>query len=217
MGQHVQRFESGFIKAGERFYLVGGRQAPQPVEIFDPATRTWKAGAVSPVTMHHFQPAVYDGKIYVLARSQSGRGEPPLPDVYIYDPRPIAGRKGRPSRRIVSEAALAWPCTMGSSTWWLDTNWATRVDMSSGWIRSIRRPASGTNWPTRRARGPLPGGRADGKMYARREDEPPPPSGTRRTSPFHKSTSTTSHRDRGARCRRPQTYRRSGPARPRRC
>src|SRR6188474_1039738 len=40
-GQHAARFESGYIKVGERFYLVGGRQAPQPVEVFDPATRTW--------------------------------------------------------------------------------------------------------------------------------------------------------------------------------
>ena len=65
-GQHIARFESGYIKVGEHFYLVGARQAPQPVEIFDVATRTWKAGSASPVTMHHFQPVVYDGKIYVL-------------------------------------------------------------------------------------------------------------------------------------------------------
>jgi hypothetical protein len=95
VGEHVPRFESGYVKAGERFYLVGGRQAPQPVEIFDVATRTWKTGAVSPVTMHHFQPAVYEGKIYVLgALTGSGRGEPPLPDVYIYDPAADRWEKG---------------------------------------------------------------------------------------------------------------------------
>lgn len=95
VGQYTPRFESGFIKVGERFYLVGGRQAPQPVEVFDPATRTWSAKAVSPVTMHHFQPVVYDGKIYVLgALTGSGRGEPPLPDVYIYDPAADRWQKG---------------------------------------------------------------------------------------------------------------------------
>ena len=95
VGQHIPRFESGYIKVGERFYLVGGRQAPQPVEVFDVATRTWKAGAVSPVTMHHFQPVVFDGKIYVLgALTGSGRGEPPLPDVYIYDPATDRWEKG---------------------------------------------------------------------------------------------------------------------------
>lgn len=94
-GQHIARFESGYIKVGERFYLVGARQAPQPVEIFDVATRTWKAGAASPVTMHHFQPVVYDNKIYVLgALTGSGRGEPPLPDVYIYEPASDRWEKG---------------------------------------------------------------------------------------------------------------------------
>ena len=95
VGQHIPRFESGYVKVGERFYLVGARQAPQPVEIFDVASRTWKAGAVSPVTMHHFQPVVLDGKIYVLgALTGSGRGEPPLPDVYIYDPAADRWEKG---------------------------------------------------------------------------------------------------------------------------
>jgi N-acetylneuraminic acid mutarotase len=95
VGQHVPRFESGYIKAGNSFYLVGGRQAPQPVEVFEVATRTWKRAAVSPVTMHHFQPVVYDGKIYVLgALTGSGRGEPPLPDVYIYDPAADRWEKG---------------------------------------------------------------------------------------------------------------------------
>jgi N-acetylneuraminic acid mutarotase len=92
---HIARFESGYIKVGERFYLIGARQRPQPVEIFDPATKTWKTGAVSPVIMHHFQPVVYDGKIYVLgALTGSGRGEPPLPDVYIYDPAADRWEKG---------------------------------------------------------------------------------------------------------------------------
>ena len=95
VGQHIPRFESGYIKVGERFYLVGGRQAPQPVEVFDVGTRTWKAAAVSPVTMHHFQPVVYDGKIYIVgALTGSGRGEPPLPDVYIYDPAADRWEKG---------------------------------------------------------------------------------------------------------------------------
>ena len=109
-GQHAARFESGYIKVGERFYLVGGRQAPQPVEVFDPATRTWKAGAVSPVTMHHFQPVVYEGKIYVLgALTGSGRGEPPLPDVYIYDPAANRWEKGPaiPADRLRGGAGVA--------------------------------------------------------------------------------------------------------------
>lgn len=109
-GQYVRRFESGYIGIGDRHYLVGGRQSPQPVEIFDVATRTWTTGAVSPVTMHHFQPVVYDGKIYVLgALTGSGRGEPPLPDVYIYDPATDAWEKGPaiPADRLRGGAGVA--------------------------------------------------------------------------------------------------------------
>ena len=109
VGEHVRRFESGYIKVGNLFYLVGGRQVPQPIEIFDPSTRTWKRGAVSPVTMHHFQPVVYDDKIYVLgALTGSGRGEPPLPDVYIYDPAADRWEKGPaiPSDRLRGGAGV---------------------------------------------------------------------------------------------------------------
>src|SRR5262245_25675377 len=107
---YVPRFESGYIKVGERFYLVGGRQAPQPVEVFDPANRTWKKGAVSPVVMHHFQPVVYEGKIYVLgALTGAGRPEPPLPDVYIYDPATDRWEKGPaiPADRLRGGAGVA--------------------------------------------------------------------------------------------------------------
>jgi hypothetical protein len=83
---------------------------PQPVEVFEPVNRTWKAGAVSPVVMHHFQPVVYDGKIYVLgALTGSGRGEPPLPDVYIYDPAADRWEKGPaiPADRLRGGAGVA--------------------------------------------------------------------------------------------------------------
>jgi hypothetical protein len=108
--QHIARFESGYIKVGERFYLIGARQMPQPVEIFDFATRTWKTGAVSPTIMHHFQPVVYDGKIYVVgALTGSGRGEPPLPDIYIYDPAADRWEKGPavPADRLRGGAGVA--------------------------------------------------------------------------------------------------------------
>jgi N-acetylneuraminic acid mutarotase len=107
---YIARFESGFIKAGQKFYLIGARQMPQPVEAFDPATKTWTKGAVSPVIMHHFQPVVFDDKIYVLgALTGSGRGEPPLPDVYIYDPAADRWEKGPalPADRLRGGAGVA--------------------------------------------------------------------------------------------------------------
>ncbi|MBA2245382.1 MAG: kelch repeat-containing protein [Gemmatimonadetes bacterium] len=84
--QPTLRHENGYVRVGDRFYLVGGRGS-KPVEIFDPATGRWSTGATPPVEMHHFQAVEYDGKIYVLGAMTGGwPAEPPLPNVYIYDP-----------------------------------------------------------------------------------------------------------------------------------
>jgi N-acetylneuraminic acid mutarotase len=84
--QITKRHEHGYVKVGARFYLLGGRGI-NPVDIFDPATGTWRKGASSPVEMHHFQAVVVDGKIYVVgAMTGQYPKEPPLPNVYIYDP-----------------------------------------------------------------------------------------------------------------------------------
>jgi len=81
------RLENGYVQVGSRFFLVGGTGGAKPVEIYDPATATWARGAVSPVEMHHFQGVAYDGKLYVVgAMTGNYPTEPPLPNIYIYDP-----------------------------------------------------------------------------------------------------------------------------------
>jgi large repetitive protein len=80
------RHENGYVRAGDRFYLVGGR-GMKPVEIYDPSTGRWSTGATPPVEMHHFQAVEYDGRIYVVGAMTGGwPAEPPLPDVHVYDP-----------------------------------------------------------------------------------------------------------------------------------
>lgn len=80
------RHENGYVRVGSRFYLIGGR-GEKPVEIFDPATGEWSTGAVPPVEMHHFQAVELDGRIYVVGALTGGwPTEPPLPEVYVYDP-----------------------------------------------------------------------------------------------------------------------------------
>jgi large repetitive protein len=80
------RHENGYVRVGDRFYLVGGR-GTRPVEIFDPATGEWSGGATPPVEMHHFQAVEFEGMIYVLGALTGGwPTEPPVPDIYIYDP-----------------------------------------------------------------------------------------------------------------------------------
>lgn len=84
--QLTKRHEHGYVKVGARFYLLGGRGI-NPVDVFDPATGTWSRGAASPVEMHHFQAVVFENRIYVVgAMTGPFPKEPPLPNVYIYDP-----------------------------------------------------------------------------------------------------------------------------------
>jgi N-acetylneuraminic acid mutarotase len=85
----IARHEHGYVRVAERFYLIGGRgDTPvKPVEIFDPTTRVWTAGAAPPVEMHHFQAVEYDGKVYVVGAMTGGYPtEPPIPEVHVYDP-----------------------------------------------------------------------------------------------------------------------------------
>lgn len=82
----MNRHENAFAKVGDKLYLVGGR-GTRPVEIYDPATETWTTGATPPLSMHHFQAVVHDGKVYVMAAFNGGYpDESPLTHVYIYDP-----------------------------------------------------------------------------------------------------------------------------------
>lgn len=82
----TKRAEHGYVRVGAKFYLLGGRGI-HPVDIFDPASGTWSKGARSPVEMHHFQAVVFENRIYVVgAMTGQYPKEPPLPNVYIYDP-----------------------------------------------------------------------------------------------------------------------------------
>jgi outer membrane protein assembly factor BamB len=92
--QITMRHEHGYVKAGSKFYLLGGRGI-NPVDIFDPATGAWTKGASSPVEMHHFQAVVFENDIYVVgAMGGAFPKEPPLANIYIYNPANDAWRTG---------------------------------------------------------------------------------------------------------------------------
>jgi N-acetylneuraminic acid mutarotase len=93
-GAPVAREEAGFLEAGGKLYLVGGRH-DLPVDIYDPNTASWSKGAVPPIEIHHFQPVEFDGKIYVVqAMTGPYPRETPLPYVLIYDPAKDQWTKG---------------------------------------------------------------------------------------------------------------------------
>lgn len=90
----VQRHEAAFVRVGQKFYLLGGRSI-RPVSIYDTQTGSWTEGTKPPIEMHHFQPIVYNKKIYCIAAMTGGwPNETPTTHVYIYDPASDAWRKG---------------------------------------------------------------------------------------------------------------------------
>ena len=92
--QPTARHEAAFVRVADKAYLLGGRGV-KPVDIYDLNTQTWSEGATSPVEIHHFQPVVYDGEIYLLGAMTGGYpGETPLPEIHIYSPATDTWRTG---------------------------------------------------------------------------------------------------------------------------
>lgn len=81
------RHENGFIHFNGKFYLIGGRGI-KPVNIFDPATGTWTAGANPPIELHHVQAIVYNNLIWVVGAYTGGccTAEVGVSNIYTYNP-----------------------------------------------------------------------------------------------------------------------------------
>lgn len=82
----VLRSENAFVKAGDKFYLLGGRGI-KSVEIFEPATQTWSEGAPIPLEISHFQAVSHLGLIYIMGGLVGNwPSETPLSHILIYNP-----------------------------------------------------------------------------------------------------------------------------------
>lgn len=84
-GPHC-RHENGFAEFEGKFYLFGGRRI-QPVDIFDPETKTWTHASPPPMEIHHVQPVRVKDQLWMLG-TMTGvfPRETPLACVYIYTP-----------------------------------------------------------------------------------------------------------------------------------
>ena len=165
--QPTARHEAAFTRVGDRAYLLGGRGI-KPVDILDPASRSWTQGPASPVEIHHFQPVVVASEIYLLGAMTGGwPGEDPLPNVYIYDTEQHSWRTGAeiPAERrrggagaVYHEGSIYLVCGIidghrGGHVAWLD-----RYELATGtWTRLPDAP---------RARDHFQAVVRDGKIYA---------------------------------------------------
>ncbi|GAB5409338.1 MAG: kelch repeat-containing protein [Balneolaceae bacterium] len=82
----IARHEAAFVEVGNKFYLLGGRGI-LPTSIYDVKKGVWTEGAKPPIELHHFQPIVYENKIYVIGALTGGYPtETPTSNMFIYDP-----------------------------------------------------------------------------------------------------------------------------------
>lgn len=95
-GNPTARHEAAMVAFDGKAYLLGGRGV-KPVEEFDPQTNTWRQLGPTPLEIHHFQPVVYDDRVYVMT-AMTGRypKETPLDTIYIWDPNSDTWEKGPP-------------------------------------------------------------------------------------------------------------------------
>ncbi|QDV06155.1 N-acetylneuraminate epimerase [Planctomycetes bacterium Poly30] len=83
----LARHETAAVTVGGKFYLIGGRGF-RPTQEYDPVNRTWTSVGVPPFEMHHFQPVVVDGLVYVVGAFTGGYpNEQNVVSVYTWDPQ----------------------------------------------------------------------------------------------------------------------------------
>lgn len=81
------RHETAMAEVGGKLYLVGGRGLKQTQE-YDPVRRTWRNLGPPPFEIHHFQPIVADGKIFVVGAFTGGYpNESNVGNIWIFDPQ----------------------------------------------------------------------------------------------------------------------------------
>jgi len=132
-GEPTGRHETSFVEVGGLFYLMGGREAEGRIDRFDPKTRTWTAMKAKSPLIHHFQPVVLDGKIWMVGAMTGGYPkEPPMERIQIYDPKadvwteasamPPARRRGS-AGTVVYQGKIYMACgitlghTSGTNAW----------------------------------------------------------------------------------------------------
>jgi len=135
------RHEAAFVASGDSLYLLGGRRI-KPVDIFDCATRSWHHGQPPPVEVHHFQPVMVEGAIWLVgAMSGPFPREHALDHFPIYHPStdtwsrvtglPIHRRRGA-AGAVVHEGILYVVGGIINGHWDGHVAWIDALDLATG-------------------------------------------------------------------------------------
>lgn len=145
VGQPHARHEAALVGLGAKLYLLGGRRI-QPVDIYDPAARTWTHGKAPPVETHHFQPVVWENRIWLPGAMTGGfPREQALARIPIYDPAadtwsegpalPAERRRGG-SGAVIHDGKLYVVCGIIAGHWDGHVPWLDVLDLKTkAWTR----------------------------------------------------------------------------------
>ena len=85
---YTGRHACSFAQCGNHFYLFGGREDPEKLEVYDYSADSWSLGAVAPLPFNHFQAVEYQGLLWVIGAFKDNffPNEAPAEHIYMYDP-----------------------------------------------------------------------------------------------------------------------------------
>ncbi|MBL7473173.1 PKD domain-containing protein [Robertkochia sediminum] len=86
---YLARSECSFVQAGDKFYLFGGRQSPQVINVYDYSSDTWTTLATqAPLDFNHVQAVAYQGLVWVIGgfKTNNFPSEVSLEYVWIFNP-----------------------------------------------------------------------------------------------------------------------------------
>lgn len=86
---YSSRHEHSFVRAGEKFYMMGGRENGLDLDIYDYKTDTWETKTgISPFRFNHFQAVEYKGLIWIIGAFQNNDfpTEQNATHIWTYDP-----------------------------------------------------------------------------------------------------------------------------------
>ena len=81
---YTPRHENSFVQAGNKFYLMGGRENATTIDVYDYTSNTWTTLINSaPFEFNHFQATEYKGLIWVIGAFQNNLYPAESPAEYI--------------------------------------------------------------------------------------------------------------------------------------
>ncbi|SFR48349.1 PKD repeat-containing protein [Robiginitalea myxolifaciens] len=104
---YTGRHECSFVQAGDKFYLMGGRENSKTIDVYDYTTNTWVNLIDSaPFDFNHFQAVEYQGLIWIIGAFVDNNfpNEAAAEHIWMFDPAtetwiegpeiPVARRRG---------------------------------------------------------------------------------------------------------------------------